>query len=146
MCGIVGYRGISNAGIAERFASACSLQLHRGSDDSDIHVVQLKRNRELRLGHQRLAIIYLSMGGHQPMYTAEKQAGLVELLLSLPIEKTPRRGWTNYIFRKRKQKLLSTYDACCEQPPDRGSNWFRDIVAPLTLEVWLRHYGDYIDA
>ena len=77
MCGIVGYLGISDESIAARFASACRLQSHRGPDDSDIHVIPLEQNRELRLGHQRLAIIDLSAGGHQPMYTADKQAGLI---------------------------------------------------------------------
>jgi asparagine synthase (glutamine-hydrolysing) len=40
--------------------------------------------------------------------------------------------------------LLAKYERYCAQPPGRGAIWYREIFAPLSLEIWLRTYGDWI--
>jgi len=41
--------------------------------------------------------------------------------------------------------LLRKYDRYCRQVPGRGSIWYREIFAPLSLELWMRRYAAWID-
>ncbi len=51
------------------------------------------------------------------------------------------------IYRKglvNKDALLSKYDRYCSQPAEGGNISFRDIFNPLSLEVWLAEYREYV--
>ena len=68
MCGIAGWF----LGGADRYGEAdllCMLEAirHRGPDDRGTHIAE---NFGIALGHNRLSIIDLSIGGHQPMVNA----------------------------------------------------------------------------
>jgi asparagine synthase (glutamine-hydrolysing) len=67
VCGIYGFwgRGIDRRGVE----TMGRLMRHRGPDD---HGIFHDESRGLWLGHERLAIIDLSAGGHQPMTTADQ--------------------------------------------------------------------------
>src|SRR5215813_1138474 len=73
MCGIL---GVSFAGPREDAVAAVerglSVMTHRGPDDSGvISVAGDAENQHVVFGHQRLSIIDLSSGGHQPMRDPE---------------------------------------------------------------------------
>jgi len=40
--------------------------------------------------------------------------------------------------------LLRKYARYCRQPPGRGALWYREIFAPLSLELWMRRYSAWI--
>ena len=51
------------------------------------------------------------------------------------------------IFQHRlvkREALLAKYDSYCRQPLGRGVVSFRDIFSPLSLEVWLRRFAEFI--
>lgn len=68
MCGLTGFLGVSNryglAEIARQMANAID---HRGPDDAGAWADDAAG---LALGHRRLAIVDLSVAGHQPMHSA----------------------------------------------------------------------------
>jgi asparagine synthase (glutamine-hydrolysing) len=41
--------------------------------------------------------------------------------------------------------LLRKYSRYCQQAPERGSIWYREIFAPFSLELWMRRYAEWID-
>lgn len=69
MCGIVGYVGDVNREKINKMLSAVS---HRGPDDSGMYI-----HRNVGIGNNRLAIIDLSVKGHQPMFDDEKSLCIV---------------------------------------------------------------------
>jgi len=69
MCGIVGYVGDVNR---EKIAKMLQAVRHRGPDDSGAFI---KEN--VGLGNNRLAVIDLSVKGHQPMFDDEKSICIV---------------------------------------------------------------------
>lgn len=76
MCGIAGYyvaAGQASTAAAELPAANASLE-HRGPDDEGIW---FDADRCLGLGHRRLAIIDLSVHGHQPMVSADGRWAMV---------------------------------------------------------------------
>jgi asparagine synthase (glutamine-hydrolysing) len=42
------------------------------------------------------------------------------------------------------EALLRKYDRYCAQPLGGGSIWYREIFAPLSLELWMRRYAEWI--
>jgi len=67
MCGVLGRLGAPPGDDFEsRWAEACRRQHHRGPDSQGEWHGKFK-DGEIRLGHQRLAILDLSEAGHQPM-------------------------------------------------------------------------------
>ncbi len=70
MCGIAGFAGSGERGHLERMTTALT---HRGPDDSGLWC---EEKTGVYLGHRRLSIIDLA-GGHQPMWTADGQLGIV---------------------------------------------------------------------
>jgi asparagine synthase (glutamine-hydrolysing) len=40
--------------------------------------------------------------------------------------------------------LLRKYDRYRRQPPQSGAIWYREIFAPLSLEIWMRQYEAWI--
>jgi asparagine synthase (glutamine-hydrolysing) len=70
MCGIAGFVGQGDRGVLQRMTDAIA---HRGPDD-DGHWIG--ESAGVFLGHRRLAIVDLS-GGAQPMWTADRQLGVV---------------------------------------------------------------------
>ena len=66
MCGILGFVGAPNSLSEERWTHAQRVQGHRGPDDSGCRIVNVGEH-EIRLAHQRLAILDLTPAGHQPM-------------------------------------------------------------------------------
>jgi len=41
--------------------------------------------------------------------------------------------------------LARKYDRYCAQAAGSGSIWYREIFAPLSLELWMRRYAAWID-
>lgn len=41
--------------------------------------------------------------------------------------------------------LLRKFDRYCRQPAEGGTIWYREIFAPLSLEIWLRRYAGWIE-
>jgi asparagine synthase (glutamine-hydrolysing) len=41
-------------------------------------------------------------------------------------------------------QLLSMYERYCRQPANGGRIWYREIFAPLSLELWMRRYEPWI--
>ena len=41
-------------------------------------------------------------------------------------------------------QLLSMYERYCRQPANGGRIWYREIFAPLSLELWMRRYAAWI--
>lgn len=39
-----------------------------------------------------------------------------------------------------REQLLKKYEQYCAQPAGKGTIWFKDIFAPLALEIWLRQF------
>lgn len=76
MCGIAGYWSSTPASRHAVSLDACLvLMKHRGPDD---HGMEIDRTfGELGLGHARLSIIDLSVGGHQPMHSADGRYSMV---------------------------------------------------------------------
>lgn len=70
MCGIAGFVGRGDLADLRRMNAA---QRHRGPDGEGTYVDPA---HAVHLGHQRLAVIDLA-GGHQPMWTADNQLGIV---------------------------------------------------------------------
>lgn len=69
MCGIAGI--IRQSGVQEvEINKMIDCLVHRGPDDQGIWISD---DRQVGLGHARLAIIDLSPGGHQPMQTPDKR-------------------------------------------------------------------------
>lgn len=69
MCGIAGFVGSSSRETLERMLSAIE---HRGPDDKGVLI-----ERNVGLGHRRLAIIDTSARGHQPMTLEREQIAIV---------------------------------------------------------------------
>ena len=40
--------------------------------------------------------------------------------------------------------MLGMYERYCRQPPNRGLIWYREVFAPLSLEVWMRRFEPWI--
>jgi asparagine synthase (glutamine-hydrolysing) len=74
MCGIAGILNFSrNEPVRPEVISGMMNAIrHRGPDGEGIYI-----DRNIGLGHRRLAIIDLSPAGHQPMATAEGSAWIV---------------------------------------------------------------------
>ena len=72
MCGVLGWFGPHVAGDAARFSAALDLLAHRGPDDRGQWV-----RDGVMLGHRRLAIVDLSLAGHQPMEEPDSGAVIV---------------------------------------------------------------------
>lgn len=54
---------------------------------------------------------------------------------------------SSHIYRQNiisREQMLKKYAAFCAQPPDRGAIAYKDIFAPLALEIWLRRFEKYI--
>lgn len=66
MCGIVGVINFRCAVDAESISTAAAMLINRGPDDSGVWTSQ-----NVGFGHQRLAIIDLTLSGHQPMFSAD---------------------------------------------------------------------------
>ena len=71
MCGITGFVGKGSSENLEKMVSAVR---HRGPDDCGIF---FDERLGIGLGHTRLAILDLTGAGHQPMWSADKQAAIV---------------------------------------------------------------------
>lgn len=69
MCGITGFVGEGKNEDLERMIGTLS---HRGPDDKGSHFID-----GVGLGHTRLSIIDLSPTGHQPMFSSDKNIGIV---------------------------------------------------------------------
>ena len=67
MCGIVGAIGFVDNFISEKIHLMNELQKHRGPDGEGIWEHKTGQNQGVIFGHRRLAIIDLSLDGHQPM-------------------------------------------------------------------------------
>lgn len=73
MCGIAGYIHLrGEPASAPTLAAMGQLLRHRGPDDSGVLTEQ-----QIGLVHQRLAIVDLSVNGHQPMLSHDKKLALV---------------------------------------------------------------------
>lgn len=73
MCGILAAIGNVNSTISqEDFNLALSLQAHRGPDD-----IGFEEFHGNKLGHTRLSIMDLSVSGHQPMYSENKDVAII---------------------------------------------------------------------
>ena len=109
MCGITGwYRRGGRPVPRDAIARACDTIVHRGPDDSGIHV-----DGDLGLGHRRLSIVDLD-GGHQPMFSTDGRWAIVyngevynfpELRAELE-----RRGW-KFATHGDTETILAAY-AC----------------------------------
>jgi asparagine synthase (glutamine-hydrolysing) len=42
------------------------------------------------------------------------------------------------------RQLQARYEAYCRQPAGAGDIWFRDLFAPLALEVWMRRFAEHL--
>jgi asparagine synthase (glutamine-hydrolysing) len=71
MCGIVGYLNIDREDLA---SSMIDTLIHRGPDDRGVF---FDKSIRLGLGHSRLSILDISMLGHQPMWSSDRQICLV---------------------------------------------------------------------
>ncbi|GCD78590.1 asparagine synthetase B [Thermaurantimonas aggregans] len=76
MCGFAGIVDFSNSVTEEKVKKAIDLIHHRGPDDEGIEIIR-KDIYSIYFGFKRLAIIDLSTGGHQPMFSAEKDMVIV---------------------------------------------------------------------
>jgi asparagine synthase (glutamine-hydrolysing) len=77
MCGIAGY--IRTADLSRPpppLAAALALMRHRGPDDTGVERLHCG-NTEIGLGHARLSVIDLSVGGHQPMHAGDGRLAIV---------------------------------------------------------------------
>lgn len=75
MCGICGF--LTKHAIGENALRHMNDSLvHRGPDDRGEYFGGLKGFR-IGLGHSRLSVLDLSMAGHQPMFSADGQVGIV---------------------------------------------------------------------
>jgi asparagine synthase (glutamine-hydrolysing) len=74
MCGVVGLMAPSRRELAEQLDRMSSAVAHRGPDD---HGRWLDQEVGLALGHRRLAVVDLSVAGHQPMVSADGRWVLV---------------------------------------------------------------------
>src|SRR5688572_29495976 len=70
MCGIAGFAGAGDLTDLRRMNAAL---VHRGPDDEGTWVDEDNR---VFLGHRRLSILDIE-GGHQPMWTADGQTGVI---------------------------------------------------------------------
>ena len=77
MCGITGgcWRNPSSS-LHERLDAAVSAMRLRGPNDQG-YELHSEHGADVALGHTRLSIIDLSDAGHQPMYSEDRQLGLV---------------------------------------------------------------------
>jgi asparagine synthase (glutamine-hydrolysing) len=51
------------------------------------------------------------------------------------------------IFRRGlldREKLLGKYERYCNAGGSSGGIWFREIFAPLALEVWFRRFTAFV--
>lgn len=69
MCGICGFVGFKDQGLLEKMTAILA---HRGPDDRGFYY-----DNQISLGHRRLSIIDLSIGGHQPLISEDKGKILV---------------------------------------------------------------------
>lgn len=76
MCGFAGIVDYSNSVTEEKVKKAIDLIHHRGPDDEGIETVRNDKY-SVYFGFKRLAIIDLSPGGHQPMFSSEKDVLIV---------------------------------------------------------------------
>lgn len=75
MCGICGYISKKQYG-EELITSMNNTMIHRGPDDNGVFLSAI-HDGQVALGHRRLSILDLSMAGHQPMYSEDKQVVIV---------------------------------------------------------------------
>lgn len=73
MCGICGVVGQADEPVIKNMLAAMA---HRGPDDEGIYVADAAAGERLALGHLRLSIIDLSVGGHEPMADAQGEIWL----------------------------------------------------------------------
>ncbi|MFN4299407.1 MAG: asparagine synthase (glutamine-hydrolyzing) [Thermaurantimonas sp.] len=76
MCGFAGIVDFSNSVAEEKIKKAIDLIHHRGPDDEGIEMLKTEKY-SVYFGFKRLAIIDLSPGGHQPMFSSEKDVVIV---------------------------------------------------------------------
>lgn len=76
MCGFAGIVDFSNSVTREEIKKAIDLIHHRGPDDEGIELLK-SDTYSIYFGFKRLAIIDLSPGGHQPMFSGEKDVVIV---------------------------------------------------------------------
>lgn len=109
MCGIVGYYGGFDAGL---LPGAIEAMRHRGPDSSGIY-----RDAECQvgLGHTRLAIIDVSVAGHQPMASAD---GNFVLIFNGEI----------YNYRELRQEVVSD-----------GYNFRGNSDTEVLLALYIKH-------
>jgi asparagine synthase (glutamine-hydrolysing) len=74
MCGIVGLAARRPQAETGWLLTACDSMRHRGPDDSG---EWWSADRQVGLGHRRLAVIDLSASGHQPMLDARRELAVV---------------------------------------------------------------------
>ena len=73
MCGICGELQLSGQYVSEQRITSMLFELERrGPDDVGVYI-----NKQVGLGHRRLAIIDLSSASHQPMHNASKSLSIV---------------------------------------------------------------------
>ena len=124
MCGIAGIFDPAGEGeVAPQLLEAMNAaQFHRGPDDGGVHT-----EPGLGLGHRRLAILDLSPAGHQPLFDAAGQVGVVfngeiynfrELQAELEAQ--------GYVFRSRcdTEVLVHAWSAWGERCVDRLRGMF----------------------
>lgn len=129
MCGI--------AGISSKYpldSSSCLVKMrdamiHRGPDDAGVWWSQDKR---LGLGHRRLSIIDLSLGGHQPM---EDSAGRYVIVFNGEI----------YNYRELREELLkaghsfrsmSDTEVLMESYKEWGINCLDHLTGPFAFAIY----------
>lgn len=67
MCGIAGFIDHDGKVGAEALAAANCAIAHRGPDDAGLQIIAMAKGGSVGLANRRLAIIDLSLAGHQPM-------------------------------------------------------------------------------
>lgn len=118
MCGILGawLPTVRNADMPA-FERALALIAHRGPNDSGLER-QACRNGKVILGHTRLSIIDLSLGGHQPM---NSRCGRYSLIFNGEI----------YNYRELRSALQ-----------ERGHVFFSDSDTEVLLASWIEWGAD----
>lgn len=77
MCGIIGFFSVTEStSYLGKIEAAIQLLRHRGPNDFGFEVIPTD-NFTMVLGHTRLSIIDLSLAGHQPMHSKDRQTSIV---------------------------------------------------------------------
>jgi asparagine synthase (glutamine-hydrolysing) len=129
MCGIVGiYNSIAfDSQRSQDVLKMCNSIKHRGPDDHGVF-----DGDYITLGHQRLSIIDLSPGGHQPFSTSDGKIKLVyngELYNFLAIRKELENA--GYFFKTSSdtEVVLNAYN-------EYGYDCFKQFKGMFALAIW----------